>query len=62
MKKADILKVIRDLSFSQGCYSRLYSQLMYVAKNDPVAFNECMEELEGKNFAGPVDLILYLEG
>ena len=62
MKKAEIINTIRQLARSQGYYSRLYAQLMYIAKNDPIAFNEYMTGLESKNFKRAVDIVLYFEG
>lgn len=62
MKRIDIINTIRQLARSQGYYCRLYDQLMYIAKNDPIAFNEYMAELEGKNFKGALDVVLYFEG
>ena len=62
MTKIEIINIIKDLARSQGYYSRLYSQLMYCAKNDPISFNDYMETLVQKNFNSPLDVVLYFEG
>lgn len=60
MTKIEIINTIRQLAMSQGYYCRLYNELMYFAKNDPISYNEYMETLE--KFQNPVDLILHFEG
>ena len=62
MKRIDIINTIKQLARSQGYYCRLYDQLMYIAENDPIAFNEYMAELENKNFNSMLDVVLYFEG
>ena len=60
MTKIEIINTIKQLAKSQGYYCRLYNELMYFAKNDPISYNEYMETLE--KFQNPVDLILHFEG
>lgn len=62
MNRIEIIKIIKTLSQSQGYYCRLYNQLMYYAKHDPVNFNEYMATLERENFSDAVDVIKHFEG
>lgn len=61
MKREEILGAIKTLASSQGCYSRLYRDLMELQAEDITKFNEVMEELESKNFKDVVDLVMYIE-
>lgn len=61
MKRDDILKLIRQLAFSQGFYSRLYGELMDCKENDPSSYDDYMSELEAKNFASDLDVVLFFE-
>lgn len=61
MTKIEIINTIRQLAQSQGYYCRLYNDLMYFAKNDPISFNEYMETL-GNTIETPLDLVLHFEG
>ena len=62
MKMKDIMKVIEELSYSQGSYGRLKREIYWLEDNDPEGYNALVEELEGQNFKDSLDLILYLEG
>ena len=59
MKMDEIMDLIRELSYSQGCWGRL---LRLIEEMDEDEYNEYKEELEGKNFKDNLDCILYLEG
>lgn len=61
MKREEILKVIEELSHSQGFYSRLYRELIDLKENNIEDYNNVMNALELENFKDSVDLILYLE-
>ena len=61
MTMDDIMRTIRDLAFSQGCYGRLYSYLKETKEYDPDHFIEIADEWESQKFNSPVDFILYLE-
>ena len=61
MKRNQILSVIKSLAQSQGFYGRLYSRLLDLAENEPDSYEDVMEVLEGRNFADPIDLVLFLE-
>ena len=56
-----ILYEIRQLSFSQGFYGRLYNTLIELQSNDPEKYEEIKEELEAQNFKDAVDMVLYFE-
>ena len=61
MKMQAILDAIRDLSYSQGFYGRLYRALQDLHENDPDQFESVKNELEAQNFADTVDMVLYFE-
>ena len=61
MNAVQVLEVIEELSHSQGFYSRLYSNILYLKENDEVSFNKWCEEIESLNFKEPIDVVLYLE-
>jgi hypothetical protein len=61
MTKIEIINTIKQLAKSQGYYCRLYNELMYFAKNDPISYNEYMETLT-QTIKTHVDLILHFEG
>lgn len=62
MKEREIMQEIRELSFSQGFYGRLYENLLNLRQYDRITYDLVISELEAQNFSGPVDLVLYLEG
>lgn len=57
MKAEQIMNCFRDLAKSQGFYGRILNQI----KENPVAGDKFLKELEEQNFKDEVDLILYLE-
>lgn len=61
MKREEILETIKMLASGQGCYSRLYRDLMELKAEDITQYNEIMEDLESHNFKDAVDLIIYIE-
>lgn len=61
MSREEIMETLIELSKSQGTYTRLVNQLLDLRDNDPIAYNDCMTELESHDFKDPIDLILYLE-
>ena len=61
MKIDEILELISELSKSQGFYGRLLEQLLEVKENDPLQWEEIVEDLESKNFKEPLDVVLYFE-
>lgn len=61
MKRDAILKLIRQLAFSQGFYSRLYREIMDCKENDPSSYDDYMSALEAKNFASDLDVVLFFE-
>ncbi len=61
MKINDILQVIRGLAMSQGCYGRLYKQLMVTREQNPEQYSDIVTELENQHFSSALDLILYFE-
>lgn len=62
MTKIEIIKTIKMLATSQGFYCKLYNDLMYYAKNDPINFNEYMDSLVNKNFTSALDVVEHFEG
>lgn len=50
---------IKKLAASQGFYCRLLQAISDMDNNDREAL---FEHLEAQNFAGPVDLVMYIEG
>lgn len=61
MNVLQVLDVIRDLSHSQGFYSRLYETILEVKQNDEAAFNEFAKAVEAQNFRDSVDVVLFFE-
>ena len=59
MKRNEIIEWIKKLAASQGFYCRLLQAINSMNNNDREAL---FEHLEAQNFAGPVDLIMYIEG
>ena len=59
MKRRAIIECIKKLAASQGYYGRLLHAINSMDNNDREAL---FEHLEAQNFAGPVDLIMYIEG
>ena len=56
MKFDAIMDAIKDLSYSQGFYGRLYRAIMESDNIDAIK-----EELEAQNFGDVVDMVLYFE-
>ena len=61
MNVLQVLDVIRDLSHSQGFYSRLYETVLELKQNDEAAFNEFAKVVEAQNFRDSVDVVLFFE-
>lgn len=61
MTREDILDTIRELSKSQGLYSRLYESLTRLEVIDPEQYELIMEHLRQQHFKDPVDLVTYFE-
>ena len=61
MNAIQVLDVIRELSHSQGFYSRLYQTILDLKESNEDAFNEWCDEIESLNFKEPIDVVLYLE-
>ena len=59
MKRDVIIECIKKLAASQGFYGRLLQAISDMDNNDREAL---FAHLEAQNFAGPVDLIMYIEG
>ena len=54
----DLLDLARELSCSQGFYSRLYRDLLQLDKEDIQTLDE---EIKKNKFTDTLDLILWLE-
>lgn len=61
MNVIQVIDVIRDLSHSQGFYSRMYERILYLKENEPESFETFKNEVEAQNFKEPVDVVLYFE-
>ena len=61
MNAVQVIEVIKELSNSQGFYSRLYRNIVELKENDEDGFNEWCNEIEALNFKEPIDVVLYLE-
>jgi len=59
MKRDEILKLIEDLSHSQGFYGRM---LQAIKELDEDERDRLWEALERENFKDSLDFILYVEG
>ena len=59
MKRNEIMEWVKKLAASQGYYGRLLQAINDMDNNDREAL---FEHLEAQNFAGPVDLVMYIEG
>lgn len=56
-----VIDVIRELSHSQGFYSRIYRNILLMQENDPDSFEVFREMVESKNFKKPVDVVMFFE-
>ena len=61
MNVIQVIDVIRELSHSQGFYSRMYERILELHRNDPECFESFKREVEAQNFKDPVDVVLYFE-
>ena len=61
MKRAEILRTIRNLANVNGYYAKLYRAFATLYKTKPEAFNLVMEKLEEQNFQDAIELTLYFE-
>lgn len=61
MGRQQILDTIKDLSRSQGLYSRIYNTIHKMRINEPEMFNLYMTHLVNQQFETPVDLVLFFE-
>lgn len=61
MNAIQVIDVIRELSHSQGFYSRLYQSIIELRETNEEQFNEWCKETEAMNFKEPVDVVLYFE-
>lgn len=59
MNREQILATFRSLAMSQGFYGRLLDQIYSVDEEAREAF---LSDLESRNFSGPVDLVMWIEG
>ena len=61
MNVIQVIDVIRELSHSQGFYSRMYERILELHRNDPECFENFKREVEAQNFKDPVDVVLYFD-
>lgn len=62
MNRYQILDLILEFSYSQGCWGRLLRDLMDLKKNDPERFEDVMSEWESMDFQSNLDCLMFLEG
>ena len=58
MKREEIMETIKSLASNQGCYGRLYGDLMELDEDE---YDEVMTKLESQNFKDGVDLVMFIE-
>lgn len=58
MRFEKIMESIKSLAQSQGCYARLYNEILSL---DNESLKELKEHWESQNFKDIVDFILYVE-
>lgn len=58
MRFEEMMESIKGLAQSQGCYTRLYNEILSL---DDEGLKELKEHWESKNFKDIVDFILYIE-
>ena len=56
-----VIDVIRNLSHSQGFYSRLYNEIIKMKRDDPDGFERFKTVMEAQEFKDDVDVVLYFE-
>lgn len=61
MNVIQVIDVIRELSHSQGFYSRMYERILEIQRNEPECFENFKREVEAQNFKDSVDVVLYFE-
>ena len=59
MKREQIIATFRSLARSQGFYGRLLDAIFNLDEDER---DEYFTALEEQNFAGPLDLVLFIEG
>lgn len=57
----DLMGIIKELSYSQGFYGRLYRDLIALRDEQPDDFLDVKEDWESQKFTDSLDFILYLE-
>ena len=58
MNRTQIMDTIGALANSQGFYRRIYDYLLSLDEDD---LNAVLDDLEAKDFADAVDMVLYFE-
>ena len=61
MNVLQVIDVIRELSHSQGFYSRLYRNILLMHERDKEAFDKFTEWVESKNFKDTLDVVMFFE-
>lgn len=61
MNVLQVIDVIRDLSHSQGFYSRMYQRILELHREDPECFENFKNEVEAQNFKDAVDVVMFFE-
>ena len=61
MNAIQVLDIIRELSHSQGFYSRLYRNILDLKETNEEAFEAWSQAIESENFEDPIDVVMYFE-
>ena len=61
MDALQVIEVIKDLAKSQGCYSRMYQNIMENIVPDEDKYENFQQFCEEQNFKDAVDLVMYFE-
>lgn len=61
MNIEQILEEIKQLSYSQGYWGRLYEHLTAIQKYEPERWNLMVRKLEAEKFDTTLDMVLYFE-
>lgn len=56
-----VIKLVKDLSYSQGFYGRLLERILYMKEYEQENFERFKEIIEEQEFKDPVDVVLFFE-
>ena len=56
-----VIKLVKDLSYSQGFYGRLLERILYMKEYEQENFERFKEIIEEQEFKDPVEVVLFFE-